>query len=762
MTASPTKTPRAQRTRLVGLCIFLLSAVVAATLIWNMEQHRRRSERAEALSLVADHAQALQQNIQHALSATYTLAVLIRRSHGVVPDFDTLASELLPYYPGASLLILAPGGIISNVVPRVGNEAAMGLNLLTDPVMQNEALLARDTGKLVLTGPLPLAQGGLGVIGRLPVFLDGTGGKPSFWGFTNVVIRFPQALAIARLPQLELAGFNYVLWRKHPQTGEKQLIGASSSTLLSEPVDALLALPDGNWTLSAAPAQGWGDPGALGFKVLLGLCCSLLLAYVAMLVLRLDSHKGKLVQVVVERTQALALANADLAARESLLKQVLDTSSVAIFLVDLQGRITQANQRMAEMFRYPVEALTGLDYVTLVDPAEHQAARQQMQALLASTVPAVDLDRLYWRADQTQFWGHLSGKRFIDSAGQEHGLIGVIVDITERKRVEEQMRQHDNRLSAIIENFPGGVSMIDTDMRLVAYNQQFKQLLDFPDSLFEKPDLALDDILRFNAQRGEYGPGDVEQQVTVRIERAGKFKPHKFERVRPNGKVLEIQGEVVPGGGFVTFYLDITERKRMEEQVRQLAFYDPLTKLPNRRLLNDRLRQSLVASKRAGCYGALMFLDLDNFKTLNDTHGHGAGDLLLIEAAHRLTHSVREIDTVARLGGDEFVVVLGNLSSDKTESTTQARTIAEKISHGLAEPYLLSIQLPGAVTTQVLHQCTVSIGVVVFIEHEGRQEDFLKWADAAMYQAKEAGSNLIRFWDSPSTAPATGAKPATR
>jgi diguanylate cyclase (GGDEF)-like protein len=182
----------------------------------------------------------------------------------------------------------------------------------------------------------------------------------------------------------------------------------------------------------------------------------------------------------------------------------------------------------------------------------------------------------------------------------------------------------------------------------------------------------------------------------------------------------------------------------MEEQVRQLAFFDPLTKLANRRLLSDRLSHALAASKRSSNYGALMFLDLDNFKSLNDRHGHGAGDLLLIEVAQRLRNCVPEIDTVARLGGDEFVLVVEDLNAEKAEAALQAKIIAEKISRALAEPYRLAIGPAGA-DESVEHHASVSIGVVVFTDSEGSQDDYMKWADAAMYRAKEARHGLIRF-----------------
>jgi diguanylate cyclase (GGDEF)-like protein len=222
----------------------------------------------------------------------------------------------------------------------------------------------------------------------------------------------------------------------------------------------------------------------------------------------------------------------------------------------------------------------------------------------------------------------------------------------------------------------------------------------------------------------------------------------------PNGSLREIEslGSAIRDSEgrvarVVVLSHDVTERKRMEEEVRQLAFYDALTKLPNRRLLNDRLSQTMAASARSNCYGALMFLDLDNFKSLNDTHGHEVGDLLLIEAADRLKSCVREMDTVARFGGDEFVVMISELGAEITQSIAQVGRIAEKIRVTLSEPYLLTIKHEGRTDKTIKHRCTASIGVALFIDHQAGQEDILKWADAAMYQAKEAGRNSIRFFN---------------
>lgn len=183
------------------------------------------------------------------------------------------------------------------------------------------------------------------------------------------------------------------------------------------------------------------------------------------------------------------------------------------------------------------------------------------------------------------------------------------------------------------------------------------------------------------------------------------------------------------------------------EQLRTLAFYDTLTQLPNRRLLNDRLAQTLTSSKRSGKYGALIFLDLDNFKPVNDRYGHAAGDVLLVEAAQRIGSCVREIDTVARFGGDEFVVVLGELDTRIAEAVRLAYLIAEKIRNKLGETYHLNVEQDDQTVCNIIHRCSSSIGVAMFLENHVSQDELMTRADAAMYRAKQAGRDRITFYN---------------
>jgi len=235
---------------------------------------------------------------------------------------------------------------------------------------------------------------------------------------------------------------------------------------------------------------------------------------------------------------------------------------------------------------------------------------------------------------------------------------------------------------------------------------------------------------------------------------AGRLSPFvKFEVQHrcKDGRLL--WGEVLSrpeldGQGVIVAYHGITrettERKRLQDEVHQLAFFDPLTKLANRRLLHDRLSQALAADQRSACFSALMFLDLDNFKPLNDLHGHAVGDLLLIEVASRLLACVRQVDTVSRFGGDEFVVLLGELNTHQLASIQQARLLAEKIRLKLAEPYLLTVD-DRAPQRTVTHRCSASIGFVVFNGSNAVLSEVLKAADTAMYRAKEAGRNTVYF-----------------
>ena len=221
------------------------------------------------------------------------------------------------------------------------------------------------------------------------------------------------------------------------------------------------------------------------------------------------------------------------------------------------------------------------------------------------------------------------------------------------------------------------------------------------------------------------------------------------EMVRKDGSSFfaEVSGSMVQGSGneSIWCFSDITERHKLDERVHELAFHDVLTRLPNRTLFIDRLNQAIATSERTRQYGALLVLDLDNFKPLNDTHGHAAGDLLLMEVARRLSSSVREMDTVARFGGDEFAIIVGALAGSPEESIKAATAVAQKVLSEIAEPYLITMRKDQKDVEPIQHRCTASIGVALFLGAEASHEEIFRRADAAMYVAKNAGRNRIHF-----------------
>lgn len=319
-------------------------------------------------------------------------------------------------------------------------------------------------------------------------------------------------------------------------------------------------------------------------------------------------------------------------------------------------------------------------------------------------------------------------------------VIGMFSDITARKRAEEKVLL----LSAAIEQGPTSVAITNLKAEIEYVNEPFTKIAGYD----------VDDVLGKNPRVLQSGLTD----KSVYAEMWGtltKGQPWvgEFINKRKNGEIYYEQAYLSPvkdNNGVVTHYvavkLDITDRKRLEEEIRQLAFHDALTKLPNRRLLVDHLNQAIVSSRRNGCFGALMFLDLDNFKPLNDLHGHAAGDLLLIEVANRLKHSVREMDTVARIGGDEFVVMLSQLVEDEAVSKLQAGKVAEKILASLSAPYLIKVTNEQSLEQTVEHHCSASIGVTLFSGNKVSEDELMRRADDAMYQAKEAGRNQFKFY----------------
>jgi diguanylate cyclase (GGDEF)-like protein/PAS domain S-box-containing protein len=333
------------------------------------------------------------------------------------------------------------------------------------------------------------------------------------------------------------------------------------------------------------------------------------------------------------------------------------------------------------------------------------------------------------RADGSVMQAQLDCARV--AAGDEPPTVRLaLTDITERKRAEAELR-----VAATAFESQEGMLVTDAATSILRVNQAFTDITGFTaaEVVGQTPRM-----FKSGRQTAAFYAGMWKDVIRTGEWRGEIWNLHKSGKVYPSWLTITA---VKDNDGGITHYvgtlIDITQRKSAEADIEQLAFYDPMTRLPNRRLLLDRLQQALAARARSQRRGAILFIDLDDFKGLNDTLGHDAGDLLLQEVA-RLLSCVRACDTVARLGGDEFVVMLGDLSANPEEAANQAELVGEKI--------LLALTPPALLAGHEYHS-TGCIGVTLFSDHREIGEDLLKRADLALYRAKAVGRNTLRFFD---------------
>ena len=369
-------------------------------------------------------------------------------------------------------------------------------------------------------------------------------------------------------------------------------------------------------------------------------------------------------------------------------------------------------------------------------PAE---SRQEMQAYFNAVIdqrrPFDREYRIINPSDGKERWLHERGEVRCDEQGNSLTMIGTIQDITERKQAEEKLRESDERNRTLLEVSPDGI-WIHNNAKITYVNNMLVKMLDYGSA----QDLIGREIYEFFVPEFREA---LRERVAKVVATLGSAPPTETLMLRRDQSRLEVetsataflQGQATWN---ISIIREITDRKQAELRIERLAFFDQLTGLPNRTLLLDRLKQAITASSRNGHYGALLFIDLDNFKTLNDTLGHDIGDLLLKQVAERLITCVRAGDSIARLGGDEFVVMLVNLSANKTDAASQAETVGEKILSTLNQAYQLNA---------VASRSTASIGVTLFRGDLATIDNLMKQADLAMYKAKAAGRNALRFYD---------------
>lgn len=441
---------------------------------------------------------------------------------------------------------------------------------------------------------------------------------------------------------------------------------------------------------------------------------------------------------------------------EALLRDTTEQLELAIMGADL-GRWNHdlthekgyfLDERSCKMLgRDPRESEKGRAWGHLIHPDDLTATLQAMRAHLSGQATAYEVDYRARHTNGQWIWLSSRGKVVqFDREGNPQRMVGTLMDISGRKQAEAELRATQSELQATLNALPDQLFELSSDGRYRAVHSR-----DEEDTVYA-PKFILNKLVT------EVLPKDASDAFLAALreaQRLGRSTGHQYRlELTPEKQWFEltvVRKPTEPGEEerFIAIARDITERKITEEAIQYLAFHDSLTGLPNRRLFNDRLHSALVSSHRQQQHGALMFLDLDKFKQLNDTHGHDVGDLMLQEVARRLLQNIRAVDTVARLGGDEFVVLIQALSADQQEARMHASTVGHKILASMNEPYLLSDRH---------HTTSPSIGIALFNGEHVPPAEILKQADIAMYQAKSLGRNTLCFYEA--NMPVTHTKPA--
>lgn len=419
--------------------------------------------------------------------------------------------------------------------------------------------------------------------------------------------------------------------------------------------------------------------------------------------------------------------------------RLFDEAPVGYLTLNGDGTILLANGTATRLLGRVLDELAGRSLELFVHPDDRTLFRRHFAEPLNAAPPGHCELRLE-RDEQTVFWAQL---RYTAQVVDDESLwLVTIGDITASKLSKQALQEQKDFFHLIAENLSDFIAVLDLEGRRLYNSPSYRQLFGADRDVHDS-----DSFAEIHPDDREYVRQAFRETV---LSGQGQQLEYRFVTAEGETRHMESHGSVIKDqhgqvSRVVVVSHDITERRCLQEQVRQMAFHDALTGLPNRRLFDDRFNLAMVTSTRSNNFGALIFLDLDNFKQLNDSHGHDAGDRLLAEAAGRLKHCVREMDTVARFGGDEFVVMLGMLDTNRKRSLTQARAIAEKLRQTLAEPYRLCVGHAAGGDMLIDYSCTASIGVALFNQRDTSQPKVLKRADTAMYQAKSSGGNQVRF-----------------
>jgi diguanylate cyclase (GGDEF)-like protein/PAS domain S-box-containing protein len=425
---------------------------------------------------------------------------------------------------------------------------------------------------------------------------------------------------------------------------------------------------------------------------------------------------------------------------EQLFESIVLTMEEGVLVHNHNGEIVAINPAAEkilgldshEILGQTCEARTRACKIINEDGAEFPAYLHPSMVTLRTGVPQRNVVMGLTKPDNGLVWISINSQSLISKdERQPDGVVTTFRDITDRKSVES-----DLMIAAAAFDAHVGILVSSADGVILSVNRAFTEITGYSSQEIQGQNPRILKSGRHDAEFYKRMWGEIHCYGTWQGE---VWDKRKSGEIYPKWLTIKaLKGKA----GIVTHYVatqsDISDRKAAENVIENLAYYDPLTQLPNRRLLRDRLQQSIAANQRYGQSGAVMFVDLDNFKQINDTRGHDAGDALLQEVARRLVSTVRNGDTVARLGGDEFVLVLQELSPDLFEAVAQADAVGHKVLEALNAPHHIN---------EIIHYCTPSVGIAMFQGNVHKIDEIFRQADIAMYQAKKAGKNGLRFFN---------------
>ena len=456
---------------------------------------------------------------------------------------------------------------------------------------------------------------------------------------------------------------------------------------------------------------------------------------------REEAQAARRYQQAIDRIVAQNEVERQLRDSEERYRASFEQAAVGILHTSFDGRILCCNRQFADIVGYAPEELTGRPFQEITPPGDQPPSRAFLERMLSGELRTAAFEKRYMRKDGKETWVSLTITIQRDSEERPLHFITMVQDINARKKAEYQLAIAQEALCKSEERYR---TAFQITMDAVALNRVEDGTYVDCNLAFQKMTMyTKEEVLgRTSLELGIWlDPQDRGRMIDI-VNSGGVCRNMEAQFRKKNGDVfwgmmsasrMDVDGESC----VLTVTRDMSESKMAENEIKRLAYYDPLTGLPNRRMLLERLQRALACDHRNRHKRALLFLDLDNFKNLNDTQGHHIGDLLLQEVARRVTSCIRETDTAARIGGDEFVLMLEGLSEEQEEAVSQARQIGDKILARIEEPYALSGR-----------ECvsTSSIGITVFGEGQESAAQILQQADIAMYQAKAAGRDAIRFF----------------